>query len=101
MEPVKTFDPSEYLDSPEVIAAYLSQIIEDGDMEEFYEAIGDVAKARGMTAIANATGLGRESLYKSFAPGGNPKFSTVAKVMAALGFSIHFDPLNGQSATSA
>ncbi|MBT3718097.1 MAG: putative addiction module antidote protein, partial [Gammaproteobacteria bacterium] len=63
------FDPAEYLDNEEVIASYLSQVMNDGDTDELLEAIGHIAKARGMTAIAQQSGLGRESLYKAFAPG--------------------------------
>ena len=78
------FDITEYLDSDEAIAEYLSQVLEDGNNEEFIRAIGYVAKARGMAQIAKDTGLGRESLYKAFRPNAKPRFDTVMRVMNAL-----------------
>lgn len=91
MEKFTEFDFAEYLDSDEAIAEYMSQVLEEGDTEEFYRAIGYIAKSRGMSDIAKETGLGRESLYKSFKPGSAPKFDTVVKVMGALGLSLHAD----------
>lgn len=82
---VTNFDIAEYLDDKEVIAEYLSQILEDGDMNELLEAIGYIAKAKGMSQIAHDTGLGRESLYKSFHVGAKPKFDTIAKVINSFG----------------
>jgi probable addiction module antidote protein len=86
---VTEFDPAAYLDNEEVIAEYLSQVLEDGDTDELITAIGHVAKARGMAQIAKDTGLGRESLYKAFAPGSKPRFDTVMKVLKALGVKLH------------
>ncbi|MBU1668851.1 putative addiction module antidote protein [bacterium] len=85
---LETFDPAKYLDSKEVIAEYLSQILEDGDMDELLSAIGDIAKAKGMTQIAKETGLGRESLYKTFHAGAKPKFDTIVKVLNSLGIKL-------------
>lgn len=76
------------LSAQEAIAEYINQVIEDGDTDELVAAIGNVAKARGMTQIANASGLGRESLYKAFSKGAKPRFDTVMKVMAALGIKL-------------
>lgn len=87
------FDMSEYLDSPEAIAEYISQVLEDGDQDELLRAIGYIAKAKGMTQISRETGLGRESLYKAFQEGSEPKFSTVIKVLKAIGVTFHADPL--------
>lgn len=86
------FDTSHYLDNEEVIAEYLSQVLADGDPDELLLAIGNIAKARGITKIANDTGLGRESLYKVFAPGAKPRFETVMKVMRALGVELQARP---------
>lgn len=61
----KEFDPSAYLDNDEIIAEYLAASLEDGNPDVFLSAIGSVAKARGMSAIAERTGLGRGSLYKA------------------------------------
>lgn len=82
------FDASAYLDSEEVIAEYLTAALEDGDPDVFLTAVGNVAKARGMTQIAQATGLGRESLYKALAPGAKPKYDTVLKVLRSLGVRL-------------
>ncbi len=85
---VTEFDPSAYLDSEEAIAAYLSAALEDDDPGIFLAAIGHVAKARGMSTIAQESGLGRESLYKAFAPGAKPRYETVQKVLHTLGVRI-------------
>lgn len=63
---ITNFDIAEYLDNKEIVAEYLSQILADGDMDELLEALGNIAKAKGMSQIASETGLGRESLYKIF-----------------------------------
>ena len=89
------FDTSHYLDNEEVIAEYLSQVLADGDPDELLLAIRNIAKARGMTKIANDSGLGRESLYKVFAPGAKPRFETVMKVMRALGVALQARPAGG------
>jgi probable addiction module antidote protein len=84
----KKFDISEYLDNEELITEYLSQVLADGDNDEFFEAMGHIAKARGMSCVAKDAKLGRESLYKTFAPGAKPRFETVLKVMNALGLQM-------------
>lgn len=86
---VSDFDPSAYLEGEETIAEYLSAALEEGDAAVFLAAIGHVAKARGMSAIALESGLGRESLYKAFAPGAKPRYETVQKVLHALGVKIN------------
>ncbi|MEK7990617.1 MAG: addiction module antidote protein [Thiotrichaceae bacterium] len=86
------FDITEYLDSDEAIAEYLSQVLEEGDNEEFLRAIGYIAKAKGMAQIAEETGLGRESLYKAFRPNAKPRFETVMKVMNALKLQLNATP---------
>lgn len=86
---VTEFDPSSYLDSEEAIVEYLSAALEDEDSGVFLAAIGHVAKARGMSAIAQESGLGRESLYKAFAPGAKPRYETVQKVLQTLGVKIN------------
>jgi probable addiction module antidote protein len=85
---VKEFAPSEYLDNDEVIAEYLTAALEDGNPDVFLSAVGNVAKARGMSEIAESTGLGRESLYKAFAPGAKPRYDTVLKVLQSLGVRL-------------
>ena len=87
-----TFDMASLLDSDESISEYLSQVLADGDNEEFLRAIGYVVKARGMTQVAKDSGMGRESLYKAFAPGAKPRFDTVLKVIHALGINLYAQP---------
>lgn len=81
----KKYDVANYLDSDELIAVYLDAAFESGDTSRIAEALGDVARARGMTKIAKATGLAREQLYKTLSAEGRPELSTVLKVMAAFG----------------
>jgi probable addiction module antidote protein len=82
------FDASRYLTDDTAIAEYLAAALEDDNPDLFIAALGDVAKARGMTGIADATGLGRESLYKALAPGSKLRFETVRKIMDALGVKL-------------
>ena len=88
MSNLKTFDISQYLDSKEMIAEYLSQVLADGDTNKLLEAIGNIAKAKGMSQIAKDTGLGRESLYKTFQDGSKPRFETVIKVLNSFGVKL-------------
>jgi probable addiction module antidote protein len=85
---VSEFDPSAFLDDDEVVAEYLSAALEEDNPDVFLAAVGHVAKARGMTAIAERAGLGRESLYKAFAPGAKPRYDTVLKVLHSLGVKL-------------
>src|SRR5438552_1404949 len=84
------FEVADYLDSEEAIAEYLSLAVRDENPGVLLKALGDVAKARGMAEVAKASGLGRESLYNTLAPGAKPRFETIASIMRALnvGFSI-------------
>ena len=81
---VSEFDPSAFLDDDEVVAEYLSAALEDPNPGVFLAAVGHVAKARGMSMIAERAGLGRESLYKAFAPSAKPRYDTVLKVLHSL-----------------
>ena len=81
----KPWDASEYLKTEQDIIDYLDAAAETGDPTLTQAAIGDVAKARGMGQIAEAAGVGRESLYKSLSKDGNPSFQTIVKVVQALG----------------
>ena len=89
---VTEFEPSEFLDSEETIAEYLTAALEEHDPDVFLSAVGHVAKARGMSAIAESTGLGRESLYKAIAPGAKPRYDTILKVLASLGVKLSISP---------
>ncbi|MCD2176593.1 addiction module antidote protein [Rhizobium sp. C1] len=84
----KLFDASEYMESEEAQAEYISIVMEDGDLEEIKHALGIVARARGMTAIAREAGVTREALYKALSDKGDPKFSTLLGVVKALGLKF-------------
>jgi probable addiction module antidote protein len=88
------FDVADYLDSEEMIAEYLSVILDEDDPDLFIRALGDIARARGMTQIAKETGLGRESLYKALKSGSNLRYQTVQKVLKALGIKLTAEPMN-------
>lgn len=84
-----TWDPAEYLETEEDMAAYLEAALEDDDPALFTAALGDIARAKGMTLIARESGLARESLYKALSADGNPEFATVMKVVRSLGLKLH------------
>ncbi len=88
----RRWDPADHLETDEDIVAYLEAAFDDGDPALIAAALGDVARARGMTKVAADAGLGRESLYKALSPNGNPEFATVLKVMQALGLRLHASP---------
>lgn len=82
------FDFSEHLDSEQAMAEYLTAILEDNDPALLAAALGDIARARGMSEIAKASGITREALYKALRPGAQPRFDTVSRVCAALGIKL-------------
>ena len=86
------FDPVDYLHTPADMAGYLEAALEDGDPQLLTAVLGDIARAQGMTEIARATGLGRESLYKALSPTGNPEWTTVLRVITALGLTLKVVP---------
>ena len=81
-------DTSEHFDSEEVIEEYLKAALEDPNPDLFLLAVANVAKARGMAKVAKDSGLGRESLYKTLAPGAKPRYETVRKLMDSLGMRL-------------
>jgi probable addiction module antidote protein len=91
MAKIKTrpYDTAEYLGTDEEIIAYLEAALEEGDPALVVNALGTIARARGMSQIAHKTGLSRESLYKALSTEGNPGFATVLKVIRALGIKLH------------
>lgn len=93
MKKTKTtrYDVAEYLRTPEEMAAYLEACIEesDGDAAFIAKALGDIARARGMSQVARDTGLSRESLYKALSGERSPGFDTILKVVHALGLKLH------------
>jgi probable addiction module antidote protein len=86
---IQTWDAAQHLQSAEDIVAYLEAAFELRDSALIAAALGDVARAKGMSKIARDTGLGRESLYKALSPTGNPELATVVKVVHALGLQLH------------
>lgn len=95
---VTDWDPSERLETREQMAHYLEAALEDGDSGVIAAALGDIARSKGMSGIAEATGLGRESLYKSLSETGNPELGTVLKVVNALGLKLTAVPSDSDEA---
>lgn len=85
----RPWNAADYLNTEAEIVAYIDAAFEDGDPALIAAALGDVARAKGMTKVAAEAGLGRESLYKALSPGGNPELATVVRVMRALGLRLH------------
>ncbi len=88
-EKTTVWDVSEHLETEEDMVAYLEAALTENDPALVVAALGDIARAKGMTQIAKQAGLGRESLYKALSPVGNPEFATVLKVIKALGLHLH------------
>ena len=90
MKPVKvtSWDIAEYLQTEEEVTVFLNDVFSTNDTQLIIAAIGDVARARGMTKVAEEADCGRESLYKSLSQNGNPSFETIIKVMSALGYVL-------------
>ena len=86
------WDTADYLDSPERIAGYLQAAFEDGDPALIAAAIGDVARAKGMSQVSRDAGLGRESLYKALSSSGNPALATVLRVLHSVGLELRAVP---------
>lgn len=82
------FDIVEHLRSPADHVAYIEAVLEEGDPSLIAAALGDIARARGVTEFARETGLSRETIYKAFRPGGNPTLETISKAMKALGLRL-------------
>lgn len=82
------FDMAEYLEDDQAIAEYLTIVLEENDPAELAHALGTIARARGMTEIAKASGMSREALYRALRPDAHPRFETVARVCGALGVKL-------------
>ena len=93
----RPWDPAEHLENEEDMAAYLNVALEDGDLGLIMTTLGDIARARRMAVVAQETGLGRESLYKSLSAEGNPEFATVLKVVRAMGLRLQATAAPGAS----
>ncbi len=88
----RTFDPVNYLTHDDEVAQYLQAVMDDGDATLLAAALGDIARARGMTQLSRDTGLSRESLYKSLSGERSPSSDTLFKVIRALGFQLSVKP---------
>lgn len=84
----RPFDPAAYLDSEEAIAAYMTEALDSNDPGFIADALGVIARARGMTQVAKDAGLSRESLYRALSPEGNPELSTLLRVLGVLGLRL-------------
>lgn len=91
------YDVAEHLRTPEEMAAYLEACFEEakGDAAFIAKALGDIARAKGMTRVARDSGLSRESLYKALSGERSPGFDTILKVITALGLKLHAEALEG------
>lgn len=89
---VSPFDAADYLTTPEACAVFLSEALRSDDVAYVAQAIGVVARARGMAAIAKKSGLSREGLYKTLSVKGNPELATVLKVLEAVGLELVAQP---------
>ena len=95
MSTLKTqpFDPAAYLDDAESLAAYMSEALATEDPAFIADALGVVARARGMSEIARESGLSRESLYRALSPDGNPEFNTILRVVRSMGLRLSTTPI--------
>jgi len=91
---LKKWDSAEHLKTDEDMALYFEACLEEAGSDAAFiaKALGTIARAKGMTQLAKETGLGRESLYKALSGEGNPSFSTILKVISALGIRLHAEP---------
>ncbi len=89
------FDAADYLTDDQAMADYLTAVLEDGDGALLAAALGDIARARGMSDIAKSTGLTREALYKALRADSAPRFDTIQKVCGALGIKLVAQPVEG------
>jgi probable addiction module antidote protein len=90
------FDMAEELKSEEDIATYLTLVIEENDLAELAHALGVIAKAKGMTEVAKASGIGREALYKALRSNASPRFDTISRVCQSLGVKLVAQPIHPQ-----
>jgi probable addiction module antidote protein len=97
MSKTTRFDAADFLDTKERQVAYITAALESGDVDFVRDALGLVARARGMSEIAKSAGLNRESLYKALGETGNPEFSTVMRVVQALGLTLSARPAPGRT----
>ncbi|MCX7216364.1 MAG: putative addiction module antidote protein [Burkholderiales bacterium] len=88
------FEVSDYLEDADAIAEYLTIVLEDGDPSLLIAALGDIARAKGMSEVSRESGLAREALYKALRAGAQPRFDTVMRVLRTLGVRLVAQPLS-------
>jgi probable addiction module antidote protein len=88
------FDAAQYLNSDEELAAYLTTVLDKNDAALLAAAIGDMARAHGMSQVAKDSGIAREALYQALRPGSTPRFETISRVCAALGVRWVAQPID-------
>ena len=88
------FEVSDYLEYADAIAEYLTIVLEDGDPSLLIAALGDIARAKGMSEVSRESGLAREALYKALRAGAQPRFDTVMRVLRTLGVRLVAKPLS-------
>ena len=93
VEDLPDFDMAEHLKTDEDMANYLTMVLEENDPAELTLALGTIARARGMTEVARASGLTREALYKALRPTSHPRFDTISRVCTALGVKLVAQPM--------
>jgi probable addiction module antidote protein len=94
----KPFDAADYVTSPEIIIRYLNEVIARGDAAAVQHTLGAVARARGMTTVARASGLSRENLYRSLSASQNASFGIVLRIVHTLGYELQFKPKRARAA---
>ncbi|MBC5583700.1 putative addiction module antidote protein [Eggerthella sp. NSJ-70] len=92
MPETRPWDAADHLTSPEDVAAYLSEALQDGDPGYFQHALGVVARSEGMSALAVSTGLNRENLYRTLSDDSNPRFQTIVRILDGLGLVLDVKP---------
>ncbi|MFW5783493.1 MAG: addiction module antidote protein [Spirochaetota bacterium] len=95
-EQTSPWDAAQHLETEEDMLAYLEAALEEDDPRLVSAALGDIARAKGMSHVARRAGLGRESLYKALSAEGNPEFATVMKVVRALGLRLYAAPAHDE-----
>lgn len=86
---VSTFEIADHLKTDQDMCEYFSAVLESGNTEAILAALGDIAKAKGISRVAQDSGLNRESMYKALRPGANPRFDTVVRIMKALNLKLN------------
>lgn len=94
VEELPEFDITEYLTSEEEIAAYLTTVLEEKNPALLTAALGDIARARGMTQVAKDAGIAREALYEALRPGSEPRFEIIIRICTALGVRLVAQPMH-------